>query len=567
MGRFSKLSLTILAASTALTAACPCCPTCTACTCNVVPAILPASTVTVTTALPMPTPTVATTKPGPLLKCTLNCYGDAATAVPLPGGDGSGVPVDTIESCRDFCFATEGCEGVIYGSGKCWGKKDIRTSKCQMGDGTYVAELLTKMPFGTCSLIGDPHVLTFDDPSGQEGTPAITQTTPGDFYLVKGEDFTIQGRFGYSSRFPTAASLVGMAVGGSLIGNNKLVVEYTGPAQGREGFKAWWNDEEILTEGYPVHFTSKDNFLVANLSNMDPTTFSSEARSTIGGTAGNLPSYLFRIAPDIQIYMLLGNETMNGVITMRKLHRPMDGYCGNFNCVANDDGLAALETRGLSAPISQHSSLFKNAPKLTTAQKATEVHAMTGWLLGATVPDDAPGGAVTTDTTAGATPNQNDCDGTILANAEKQCQNLTAGYKDSCIFDVCASGGSVRMGNEDIAAAAISINAQGAGPAAMVASISAVLKIDKLVFPLFGGEKAPAWLQATCCIFVVGLMLTGVSVGMSRRTRYMIVNTAKTLSRRLLSRDPESGQETSARCDEDGFMSDRVAAENEPLLA
>jgi len=249
MGRFSKLSLTMLAASTALTAACPCCPTCTACTCNVAPAILPASTVTVTTAVPMPTPTVATTKSGPLLKCTLNCYGDAATAVPLPGGDGSGVPVDTIE-----------------------------------------------------------------------GTPAITQTTPGDFYLVKGEDFTIQGRFGYSSRFPTAASLVGMAVGGSLIGNNKLVVEYTGPAQGRTGFKAWWNDDEILTEGYPVHFTSKDNFLVANLSSMDPTMFSSEARHTIGGTAGNLPSYLFRIAPDIQIYMLLGNETMNGVITMRSRH-------------------------------------------------------------------------------------------------------------------------------------------------------------------------------------------------------------------------------------------------------
>merc|ERR1719382_857327 len=103
--------------------------------------------------------TTASTTPSPLLHCKLNCYGDASTPVPLPGGDGHGVEADTIETCRDFCYSTEGCEGVVFGEKMCWGKKDIRTSKCQQGDG-YITELRGRGLRG-------------EDVLGQEGHPHL----------------------------------------------------------------------------------------------------------------------------------------------------------------------------------------------------------------------------------------------------------------------------------------------------------------------------------------------------------------------------------------------------------
>jgi len=440
--------------------------------------------------------------------------------VPLPGGDGSGVKADTIEVCREYCFATEGCEGIVYGTSDkmCWGKKDIRTSKCQLGEG-YVTELLTEMPYGTCTLMGDPHVLTFDDPAGMEGTQPVTETTPGDYYLVTASDLEIQGRFGYSSRFPSAASLTGIAISGDLIQGNKLVVEYVGPTQGQDGFKAWWNDKPILDQGFPSSF--KDNVLQAEYANMDPQTFSREARNTIGGTSGNLPSYLFKIAPGIQIYTLMGEETMNGVITMRKLSVPMDGFCGNFDCVAQSDRLKVLEEKGLTTPILAGTSLFKNAP----AQPAKQLKKV------------------------GETPNINDCPDDIMTKAKEQCKTLAPGMKDSCIFDVCASGGSESMGKEDVAAAAVAINADHA------------TQMFGFLGPLFRAAEIPAPLQCILGIFIVGFAVTGVSFGLrSRRGGASSVTFLQTI---------DMGEEDTPRFvdEEEALLAMPAASEHEPLLA
>jgi len=493
-----------------LSAACPCCPSCMMSAC-------PCAAPDVTT---QPPPLVTTTvKQGPLLQCSLNCYGDSSVPVPLPGGDGNGVQADTIEACREFCFATEGCEGVIFGEKEkmCWGKKDIRTSKCQMGDG-YVTEMLKSMPFGTCTIMGDPHVLTFDDPAGQEGTPAVTETHPGDYYLVKAEDLEIQGRFGYSERFPSAASLTGIAISGTLIQNNKLVVEYVGPAKGQDGFKAWWNDKPILTDAFPTSF--KDNFLEAQYSNMDPQSFSREARNTIGGTSGNLPSYLFKIAPSIQIYVLMGEQTMNAVITMRKLHVDIDGFCGNFNCIASDDRLDELAKRGLTTPMSTATSLFKGAPDQPASQLEKK----------------------------GETPQLQDCDPAVLKKAQEEtCASLKDGMKEGCVFDVCASGGSKSMGNEDVAAAAVAINADH------------TTQMFGFLGPLFGRAEIPVPLQWLLGIFVAGLMFSGITVGLSYRRRG--ASSVKFL---------QTTDEMEPMVDDDeeeALLAMPTASEHEPLLA
>jgi hypothetical protein len=361
-------------------------------------------------------------KSGPLLECSLNCYGDSSTPVPLPGGNGNGIAAENIEMCRDFCMGTAECEAIVYGQGMCYGKKDIRTSKCQASDGSFKTEMLSKMPYGTCILMGDPHILTFDNPKGTLGDN--TQLAAGDYVVVKSETLTIHGRFGYSDRFPGEASLTGLSVTGSIMKNQKLIVEYKGPEKGAGGFHASWNGAEILP-GFGVDFTSGDGLLKAKKADMNPDDFHSQARHTIGGETGTgaKPSFLFEIAPDITIYALMGDQTMNAVITMRKLSGGMDGYCGNFNCLGEDDTLDELGKRGLASPLAM--SNFQ---------------------------DQAP--AAQTQASGAAPKTLNDCDPALLEKAKASCAGADGAMKDDCIFDVCASG-SVEAGTEDVMTAEV----------------------------------------------------------------------------------------------------------------
>merc|ERR1719210_2498844 len=92
---------------------------------------------------------------------------------------------------------------------------------------------------------------------------------------------------------------------------------------------------------------------------MNPQDYHRSARHTIGGTMGDLPSYLFELAAaDLRIYLLLGPDNCNAVIEARKLHDPQDGYCGNFNCDTTDDTLEGLKRRGLADPVVKGKSLF-----------------------------------------------------------------------------------------------------------------------------------------------------------------------------------------------------------------
>jgi len=360
-------------------------------------------------------------KSGPMLQCNLNCFGESATPVPLPGGNGNGIPAGSIEMCRDFCMGTDGCEAIVFGQGMCYGKKDIRTSKCQPSDGSFKTEVLTRMPYGTCIIMGDPHVLTFDNPLGTIGD--ITQLTAGDYVMVESDLLTIHGRFGYCDRFPGEASLTGLSITGSIMKNQKLDFEFKGPDKGPSGFTATWNGAQILT-AFPCDFTSDDGLVKGAKANINPDEVHRQARHTIGGDvgSGDMPSFKFEIAPDITIYAILGDQTMNAVITMRKPSGEVDGYCGNFNCMAADDTLEELGKRGLAAPIAK--SVFQGA---------------------------APEGQAT----ASGTPKTlNDCSPTLLAQAQENCKGAEDAMMQDCMFDVCASG-SAEAGKEDAMTAGI----------------------------------------------------------------------------------------------------------------
>jgi len=369
--------------------------------------------------------TRTTRAPGDILKCDLGCYGDGARTVRLPGsrGVGGGASLNdvSLEACRSACLSTRGCEAIMFTNKTkgvpfktmCFGKRNIHTSRCQPG-GAFVTEILGALPWGKCAIFGDPHVISFDRIYG----PPVTMTDPGEFHLIKSDRLNIQGRFGYTRRFPTASSTTGIAVRGEFIKDHSLVVAYTGPKYGHEGFKVWWDGKRIL-EKYPSTFTSDDGVLQAKHDAMDPQKYHREGRHTIGGTEGLLPSYLFQLTPDLTVYVLIGPDNCNAIIETKKLDGYQDGYCGNFNCDQDDDALGALQSRGMASPISAAESIFAQG------------EAAPAWSMQKVV-----------------SPTLEDCDPKLKAKAEKQCRGLPNGEEEACIFDACATN-STEVSEED----------------------------------------------------------------------------------------------------------------------
>jgi hypothetical protein len=176
--------------------------------------------------------------------------------------------------------------------------------------------------------------------------------------MIDSSVLTVDARFGFTKRFPTASSTVGIAVKGDFIGSNHLVVVYTGPEGWQNGFKVWWSGKQILA-GYPSEFS--DDVLVASFAEMNPDDYHTNARHTIGGTSGGgtLPSYSFTFKKaNIMIYCLLGPDNMNAVIEMSRLPGKQDGLCGNFNCNGDDDHVEQLRARGYMDALTQQESTF-----------------------------------------------------------------------------------------------------------------------------------------------------------------------------------------------------------------
>merc|ERR1740123_1347935 len=87
-----------------------------------------------------------------------------------------------------------------------------------------------------------------------------------------------------------------------------------------------------------------------------------------------------------------------------------DGWCGNFNCDAEDDYVPKLKERGVAQGIQGPDSLFASAPADVPHQTVK--------------PDHCP-------------KTLNDCPAAVVAQAKTKCAGEPAGTKDGCELDFC----------------------------------------------------------------------------------------------------------------------------------
>lgn len=197
-------------------------------------------------------------------------------------------------------------------------------------------------PDGECSVWGDPHITGFDKAQislmgtlsmlglGRPLTKedGVTAIEIGDVWLVKHPQLHIQGRFNLVKRRENKPFLRAVAIGGPLLENNTLVV---GPAHGH----VLWNSMEIFKPGQETSFNVQG---LLNATSRTDTTLVQDASKKILGVDLELPS-------GVKMIVNRHSDILGLRISVLGELKGIDGECGNFNGVSEDDTPELIQAR------------------------------------------------------------------------------------------------------------------------------------------------------------------------------------------------------------------------------
>jgi len=214
---------------------------------------------------------------------------------------------------------------------------------------------------GTCTIYGDPHIIGFDpadvkmpklslleqgysapliegfdkpklslaqeDVAADTGSGLRVVHETGDMWLVKSSRIHIQARFNYVPKHKTAFVKV-LAVGGPFLQNNTLRIA-------KKSWKAFWNDQEILSE---LPSTFKNSLVSAKYHDHSMLVQDPEKEARAPGIDISLPE-------GVKLLVNRGAYGLAVKITMPKLEEGQDGQCGNFNGMTGDDTKELISAR------------------------------------------------------------------------------------------------------------------------------------------------------------------------------------------------------------------------------
>lgn len=253
-------------------------------------------------------------------------------------------------------------------------------------------------PSADCLLWGDPHVETFD-----HSFPNFYGA--GEYWLVKEKTVWIQARFLATPYTNGLATTHQISVGGPFMNGHSVAV---GPLE----------TGQITCDGQPIlqEFPSKGP--CAEVAYLD---YNSEGKF-LDNAQGSLEKRIVHIElPErVHIQVMRWANHINLKITMHPRLEGQDGYCGNFNGEAGDDGSDQIRTR-MGSMVAPSQLLFHHESEASIVPQHLTIA---------------------------------DCRQQQREHAMQLCRSMQpqAGgvLLDSCIFDVCF-GGDQYAGDDGLA--------------------------------------------------------------------------------------------------------------------
>lgn len=263
-----------------------------------------------------------------------------------------------------------------------------------------LAPTLPPTPPKTCSVFGDPHVLTFD------GMHA-NYYTPGEYWIVKSSTVSIQGKYGALPATNGLGVVQALAVGGPFLKGHKLIIQTM-----EKGTVVTYDGQPVISS-FPGNGHTADGLV-----NVQYNEAGALMDKSLHGAVRAAPQmHVLHISLPLGITLEVNewNEAdegpyMNAKITM-SAQPNQDGHCGNFNGNPSDDARLQVRARvGTNGVPSGPDFLF-------------------------------PWGK--TPINPGNRPDINDCPQDKLTASKKKCDDAGTTSAE-CLIDLCFGGGAVR---------------------------------------------------------------------------------------------------------------------------
>jgi len=247
----------------------------------------------------------------------------------------------------------------------------------------------TTLPGGTCTVWGDPHVMTFDNVH-------LDFYSPGEYWIVKSDTVKIQGKYLPTKMTHGLSVTKEIGVSGSFIKNHKLIIGAR---------TATWDGVPIL-EGFPSQWSNNDAGVTAVYDNQGKVLQKSRVGKALHVIHLELPN-------SVKMQINRWTEPTEGDYVNTRITMPpipgMDGHCGNFNGNDVDDDRLQIRARLGKTGVPEDELIFPG-PKTPVVESDR--------------------------------PDINDCPQDELEAAEKLCKQSENSFFPSkaCLVDVCFGG-------------------------------------------------------------------------------------------------------------------------------